>query len=930
MKPNAILTMLALAFLLSGVAVAADRPLYQPPAAWVRPEAVPDVAPATDGSPVQVLLDDTQFRLGETDEIYSDHVIRLLNPQGLAAAATVSLPWNPDTETLIFHHLLIRRGGETIDLLAGGKAVTVLRRETSLEAATLDGELTATVQPEGLRVGDVLDLSVSMTRQDPVLHGRSEATAALRYAGVAGRVRIRVSWPDAKPIRWRAAEGLPAPVMTRSGGMSELLVDVAGQAAPKQPADAPARFADVGELQLTQFATWAEVAGLVAPLYDKAARLGDDPALKARVDRIRAASNDPKARAEAALRLVQDEVHYVFLGMNFGGYVPADASVTWQRRFGDCKGKTALLLALLHALGVEAEPALASTTWGDGLDARLPRLDAFDHVITRARIGRKVYWLDATRTGDRRLDDILVPDFHWVLPLQATGGALERAEAVAYAAPAFESLQRLDATKGFDAPAAAHVEHIYRGDAAVGWRLLLDGKGRADAERGLKEHWRQQYSWIEPTTVDFHYDDAGRVMTLSLDGVARMDWIRNGGFREFAIADSNLGFSAVFKREPGPHADAPFTVPFPAYDKRTVQVVLPSNAAGFFLAGAPAVVDQTIAGRRYQRHARIDSGVVTMVAEEQSLAPEFPASAASAASDDLRALGRFNVVVRGLDVAAASQPVDDDGTLAVMPRDATGFALRGVKFEARKDYARAIADFTEAVRLEPLAARHVYDRGAARFQLGQDDLALSDFNQALRLDPRHVLALMARADLFLLKGESARSAMDYEAALRLAPDPAVVLQRRADALDRAGQYKAEIADLDRLIARVPAPTGDALARLLDARCWARAEWGRQLEAALDDCSAALTQMPAAADILDSRGLVRLRLARFAEAIDDYTAALSLSPRVASSLFGRGLARLRSGDLAGGAADLASARAVTPGIDAVFARYGVKPPAGATP
>ena len=54
---------------------------------------------------------------------------------------------------------------------------------------------------------------------------------------------------------------------------------------------------------------------------------------------------------------MQDKVRYVFLGMNTGGYVPADADVTWARRFGDCKGKTTLLLAVLHELGIaESHP----------------------------------------------------------------------------------------------------------------------------------------------------------------------------------------------------------------------------------------------------------------------------------------------------------------------------------------------------------------------------------------------------------------------------------------------------------------------------------------------------------------------------------------------------------------------------------------------
>src|SRR3546814_6282045 len=76
---------------------------------------------------------------------------------------------------------------------------------------------------------------------------------------------------------------------------------------------------------------------------------------------------------------------------------PATAEETWQRRYGDCKGKTALLLALLARLGIEAEAVLANNSGGDdGLDERLPNPGMFDHVLVRARIDGKTYWLDGT------------------------------------------------------------------------------------------------------------------------------------------------------------------------------------------------------------------------------------------------------------------------------------------------------------------------------------------------------------------------------------------------------------------------------------------------------------------------------------------------------------------------------------------------------
>src|SRR3546814_13557358 len=91
------------------------------------------------------------------------------------------------------------------------------------------------------------------------------------------------------------------------------------------------------------------------------------------------------------------DVRYSYGGLGNGNLTPATAEETWQRRYGDCKGKTALLLALLARLGIEAEAVLANNSGGDdGLDGRLPNPGMFDHVIVRARIAGTTYWLDGT------------------------------------------------------------------------------------------------------------------------------------------------------------------------------------------------------------------------------------------------------------------------------------------------------------------------------------------------------------------------------------------------------------------------------------------------------------------------------------------------------------------------------------------------------
>ena len=100
----------------------------------------------------------------------------------------------------------------------------------------------------------------------------------------------------------------------------------------------------------------------MVPLYARAATLEENSPLRAEIERIRAENPTPAGQAAAALRLVQQQIRYVALSMGEGGYVPASADDVWRARYGDCKGKTALLLALLHAPRTSRPiPALVST-----------------------------------------------------------------------------------------------------------------------------------------------------------------------------------------------------------------------------------------------------------------------------------------------------------------------------------------------------------------------------------------------------------------------------------------------------------------------------------------------------------------------------------------------------------------------------------------
>lgn len=629
-------------------ALAANRPSFGPPAAWVAVADIPQTPPEDGGAAVQVVLDDNQTRFSpEGDSYYNRRIYRVTRSEGLTGFQSRNVTWDPSVEQVAWHTLRIVRDGKTIDLLKGGKDLLVLRRETNLERAMLDGRLTASRQIEGLQVGDLVDMAWTTTRRDPIVEGRSYDYERMQFPGAAGRYRVRVSWPQGKAVRWQGTEGFGEPKVASQGGWTVLERDQALATAPKPPLGAPLRFQRLGDLEVSSYAAWGDVSRIMHPHFAKAATLGPDSDVKAQAAAIAAAHKDPKDRAFAALQLVEDQTRYLFLGMGEGGYVPASADETWQRRFGDCKGKTVLLLALLKDLGIESEPALVSLGGGDGMDERLPSLSAFNHVLVRAVIGGKTYWLDGTRTGDRGgIDTLPAPGWRWALPLRADGAELERVVEPPPSRPQIVAEIHLDASKGLSEAAPARVELRMHGDAAAGFRQVAARAPKADLERTFRQAFSASYSWIALDSVRWDSQPGDNSFTLVMTGTAEVDWRENPdlGVREFKLPGAGGGVTAYPRREPGPNRDAPYAVAYPTFRESVTEVVLPGGGRGFTIRGPNG--EQTIGGYEVRQSSLIEGEVARFSTQVRAMAPEIPAADIEAANRGLRALAAQEYFVR--------------------------------------------------------------------------------------------------------------------------------------------------------------------------------------------------------------------------------------------------------------------------------------------
>ena len=129
------------------------------------------------------------------------------------------------------------------------------------------------------------------------------------------------------------------------------------------------------------------------------------------------------------------------------------------------------------------------------------------------------------------------------------------------------------------------------------------------------------------------------------------------------------------------------------------------------------------------------------------------------------------------DVAACAQVRDHDIAIAGCTRviedgkqkpkgRAAAYYNRGNTYAARGDLAGAIADYDEAIKLEPKNARALNNRGIARSDKGEFDAAIADFGAAIKHDARFASAYFNRANAYGAKGEADRAIADYTTAIK--------------------------------------------------------------------------------------------------------------------------------------------------------------------
>jgi cellulose synthase operon protein C len=245
----------------------------------------------------------------------------------------------------------------------------------------------------GLEKGDVVELeySVAPKRRFAPYVGYFGELVLFAGRGPEQLKRYVLIAPAAQKIFVHAEKIAPASISAHDGSQVFLWESRSIPALPREP-----RSPGITEISpyvhVSTMGDWKQLGSWYADLVRPQFAL--DQSLQDELARVTNGLHTDREKISAIQEFVLRSTHYVALEFGIYSYKPYPVTQIYARRFGDCKDKASLMIALLRAAGIEAEIALVRTRSMGDVVAEPASIAVFNHAIVY--VPKYDLWLDGT------------------------------------------------------------------------------------------------------------------------------------------------------------------------------------------------------------------------------------------------------------------------------------------------------------------------------------------------------------------------------------------------------------------------------------------------------------------------------------------------------------------------------------------------------
>jgi len=461
---------------------------------WIAPLAE---VPATERTtPVVTRLSETQTLLAATPVTLYNRAIQVNDSSELGKIGQSLISYFSQYQKLTLHRVMILRGSQQIDHTASVN-IRPMQRETEIESGMLGGATTLQLLLNDVRIGDTLWLTYTIEGENPVMGKFWSGDYSWDSLYPVERRAITVLHPRNRPLQWRQLGDFHreklAPKIDTQGDLVRIRFEGHAIEAVEPEPSIPASYLPVRMLQLSEYQDWQGVARWADSLFPK---LPASAALKTLAKQF-SQQSDAAERAATALHWVQNEIRYFSVSIGENSHRPQAPDVVLQRRYGDCKDKSYLLVSLLRELGIQAQPLLVSASTPQFPDKVLPSANWFNHVIVQISIDGKDYYVDPTRINQPEPLAALPIAFPGaqVLAVNANATQLSAIPERSETLPTFEHREEIS-IKDFNGAATLVSRDIYRSTYADAMRSYFSKLSANEQKKAVLSKYEKLYPGV--------------------------------------------------------------------------------------------------------------------------------------------------------------------------------------------------------------------------------------------------------------------------------------------------------------------------------------------------------------------------------------------------------------------------------------------------
>ena len=345
-----------------------------------------------------------------------DRIYKIFNKRGIENFAEARIQFDKARERVeILRAYTIKSDGAVIE--AGENSIHEITPPGLAEANIYSNVKELVINFPGVETDSIIVCSYLIEEVEPLIRGQFWRSKEFGYIEPIKESSLVVKVPEDKALYYKTIRGDFEPVVEKGDGYKKYIWE---------RKDIPAVPLETGMLPLldivpivnvSTFVNWEEFSDWYKGLITDQYKIND--IILKKIEELTANLETDEEKIKALYNYVATSIRYVGLEFGIDGYKPHNAVETFENKYGDCKDKATLLIALLSSIGVRAEPVLINTAGHSELEIVSP--EQFNHMIVY--LPNKDLYLDPTNGltmyGDLPSVDqgkkVLMPLSNWII-----------------------------------------------------------------------------------------------------------------------------------------------------------------------------------------------------------------------------------------------------------------------------------------------------------------------------------------------------------------------------------------------------------------------------------------------------------------------------------------------------------------------------------